>query len=87
MKCSRNGRDLKTSTRSSSKTKADLLPVMENYYYTSLLGNGGGWGGASAHSDYGMITLLATHDVPGLQVCMEKHKHPRTWENVNHVKG
>ncbi|PWA58898.1 2-oxoglutarate (2OG) and Fe(II)-dependent oxygenase superfamily protein [Artemisia annua] len=43
--------------------------------------------GASAHSDYGMITLLATDGVPGLQVCREKLKHPRTWENVNHVKG
>lgn len=43
--------------------------------------------GASAHSDYGMITLLATDGVPGLQVCREKHKHPRTWENVSHVKG
>ena len=25
--------------------------------------------GASAHSDYGMITLLATDGVPGLQAC------------------
>ncbi|PWA96717.1 2-oxoglutarate (2OG) and Fe(II)-dependent oxygenase superfamily protein [Artemisia annua] len=43
--------------------------------------------GASAHSDYGMMTLLATDAVPGLQVCREKNKHPRTWENVTHVKG
>nr|GEY69460.1 hypothetical protein [Tanacetum cinerariifolium] len=50
--------------------------------------------GASAHSDYGLITLLATDAVPGLQatypmlyVCREKNKHPRTWENVIHVKG
>ncbi|GJY29493.1 2-oxoglutarate (2OG) and Fe(II)-dependent oxygenase superfamily protein [Tanacetum coccineum] len=34
-----------------------------------------------------MITLLATDGIPGLrQVCREKHKHPRTWENVNYVK-
>lgn len=26
--------------------------------------------GASAHSDYGMITLLVTDGVPGLQVCL-----------------
>ncbi|EEF30909.1 2-oxoglutarate-Fe(II) type oxidoreductase hxnY [Ricinus communis] len=38
--------------------------------------------GASAHSDYGMITLLATDGVPGLQVCREKSKEPRTWEDV-----
>lgn len=25
--------------------------------------------GASAHSDYGMMTLLATDGIPGLQVC------------------
>ena len=25
--------------------------------------------GASAHSDYGMITLLLTNGVPGLQAC------------------
>jgi len=29
--------------------------------------------GASAHSDYGMITLLATDGVPGLQACLIKH--------------
>lgn len=43
--------------------------------------------GASAHSDYGMITLLATNGVPGLQVCREKHKQPQIWENVINVKG
>lgn len=30
--------------------------------------------GASAHSDYGMITLLATDGVPGLQVPRPRHK-------------
>ncbi|KAI4369999.1 hypothetical protein MLD38_018387 [Melastoma candidum] len=43
--------------------------------------------GASAHSDYGMITLLATNAVPGLQVCRDKTKQPRTWEDVPHVDG
>ncbi|KDP39906.1 hypothetical protein JCGZ_03437 [Jatropha curcas] len=43
--------------------------------------------GASAHSDYGMITLLATDGVPGLQVCREKFKEPRIWENVSHMPG
>ncbi|KAJ7944719.1 2-oxoglutarate (2OG) and Fe(II)-dependent oxygenase superfamily protein [Quillaja saponaria] len=43
--------------------------------------------GASAHSDYGMITLLASDDVQGLQVCREKFKQPRLWEDVPHVEG
>ncbi|XP_024168907.1 2-oxoglutarate-Fe(II) type oxidoreductase hxnY isoform X2 [Rosa chinensis] len=43
--------------------------------------------GASAHSDYGMITLLASNGVPGLQVCREKSKQPRVWEDVLHIDG
>ncbi|XP_068635669.1 2-oxoglutarate-Fe(II) type oxidoreductase hxnY-like [Aristolochia californica] len=43
--------------------------------------------GASAHSDYGMITLLVTDGVPGLQICREKDKRPRVWEDVPHVNG
>ncbi|KAK9275960.1 hypothetical protein L1049_023235 [Liquidambar formosana] len=43
--------------------------------------------GASAHSDYGMITLLATNGVGGLQVCREKSKQPRVWEDVLHING
>ncbi|KAK9716336.1 hypothetical protein RND81_06G226300 [Saponaria officinalis] len=43
--------------------------------------------GASAHSDYGMVTLLATDGVPGLQVCREKDCYPRVWEDVPHIEG
>ncbi|KAJ6327286.1 hypothetical protein OIU78_014209 [Salix suchowensis] len=43
--------------------------------------------GASEHSDYGMITLLASDGVPGLQVCKEKFNQPRLWEDVPHIKG
>ncbi|XP_020085213.1 2-oxoglutarate-Fe(II) type oxidoreductase-like isoform X2 [Ananas comosus] len=43
--------------------------------------------GASAHSDYGMVTLLATDGVPGLQICREKEKHPQLWEDVSHIDG
>ncbi|GAB2300837.1 hypothetical protein Dimus_034871 [Dionaea muscipula] len=43
--------------------------------------------GASAHSDYGMITLLATDGVPGLQVCRDKYLEPRIWEDVLHIEG
>ncbi|KAJ8557949.1 hypothetical protein K7X08_004715 [Anisodus acutangulus] len=43
--------------------------------------------GASAHSDYGMLTLLATDGVGGLQVCREKFKRPQKWEDVHHLSG
>lgn len=42
---------------------------------------------ASAHSDYGMVTLLITNGVPGLQICKEKLKQPQVWEDVSHVQG
>ncbi|CDP10000.1 unnamed protein product [Coffea canephora] len=48
--------------------------------------------GASAHSDYGMITLLAAEDVGGLQacfhrICREKFEQNQVWEDVHHVNG
>uniref|UniRef100_A0A0E0F040 Fe2OG dioxygenase domain-containing protein n=1 Tax=Oryza meridionalis TaxID=40149 RepID=A0A0E0F040_9ORYZ len=43
--------------------------------------------GASAHSDYGMITLLATDGTPGLQICREKDRNPQLWEDVHHIDG
>ncbi|KAJ4970298.1 hypothetical protein NE237_003397 [Protea cynaroides] len=42
---------------------------------------------ASAHSDYGMISLLATDGVRGLQICREKDRQPQVWEDVQHVNG
>ncbi|XP_021757826.1 2-oxoglutarate-Fe(II) type oxidoreductase-like [Chenopodium quinoa] len=51
-----------------------------SYYTDEVLG-------ASAHCDYGMITLLATDGVPGLQVCREKDRQPRIWEDVRHIEG
>ncbi|KAH7436580.1 hypothetical protein KP509_05G026700 [Ceratopteris richardii] len=43
--------------------------------------------GAGAHSDYGMITLLATDGVPGLQICRDKDASPQVWEDVQPVPG
>ncbi|KAK8584514.1 hypothetical protein V6N13_109899 [Hibiscus sabdariffa] len=43
--------------------------------------------GASAHSDFGMITLLATDGVPGLQICREKSEQPQVWEDVPSLSG
>lgn len=43
--------------------------------------------GAGAHSDFGLITLLATDDVLGLQICKDKDAKPQIWEYVAPLKG
>ncbi|XP_062147670.1 2-oxoglutarate-Fe(II) type oxidoreductase hxnY-like [Alnus glutinosa] len=43
--------------------------------------------GAGAHSDFGLITLLATDDVLGLQICKDKDAKPQIWEYVSPLKG
>lgn len=43
--------------------------------------------GAGAHSDYGLITLLATDDVCGLQICKDKDAKPQIWEYVPPLRG
>ncbi|XP_078439260.1 2-oxoglutarate (2OG) and Fe(II)-dependent oxygenase superfamily protein [Wolffia australiana] len=43
--------------------------------------------GAGAHTDFGLITLLATDDVPGLQICEDKDSQPQVWRFVKPIKG
>ncbi|XP_030952371.1 2-oxoglutarate-Fe(II) type oxidoreductase hxnY-like isoform X3 [Quercus lobata] len=43
--------------------------------------------GAGAHSDYGLITLLATDGIPGLQICKDRDAKPQIWEDVPPLKG
>ncbi|KAA8542460.1 hypothetical protein F0562_023403 [Nyssa sinensis] len=43
--------------------------------------------GAGAHSDFGLITLLATDDVTGLQICKDKDAKPQIWEYVAPLRG
>ncbi|KAI6679543.1 hypothetical protein NL676_033424 [Syzygium grande] len=42
--------------------------------------------GAGAHSDFNFITLLATDDVPGLQICKKKDAKSPMWEFVQPMR-
>ncbi|CAG7888671.1 unnamed protein product [Brassica rapa] len=43
--------------------------------------------GTGAHSDYGMITLLATDGVMGLQICKDRTAKLQKWEYVPSIEG
>ncbi|KAK7358377.1 hypothetical protein VNO77_00304 [Canavalia gladiata] len=57
------------------------------HYQDQILDPSQGLYGAGAHTDYGLITLLATDDVPGLQICKDKDVKPQIWEDVAPLKG
>ncbi|KAH7290204.1 hypothetical protein KP509_30G036200 [Ceratopteris richardii] len=43
--------------------------------------------GCGAHSDWGLLTLLACDGTPGLQICQDKHARPQIWEDVPCIEG
>ncbi|KAL0680127.1 hypothetical protein Bca4012_008108 [Brassica carinata] len=43
--------------------------------------------GCGAHTDHGMMTLLATDGVMGLQICKDKDMKPQKWEYVPSIDG
>ncbi|KAL9274588.1 2-oxoglutarate-Fe(II) type oxidoreductase hxnY-like protein [Drosera capensis] len=57
------------------------------HYYGQVSDPSRGIYAAGAHSDFGLITLLATDDVPGLQICKNKDAEPQIWEDVAPLKG
>ncbi|KAJ4713851.1 2-oxoglutarate (2OG) and Fe(II)-dependent oxygenase superfamily protein [Melia azedarach] len=42
--------------------------------------------GAGAHCDFGILTLLATDETWGLQICKDKDAKPQVWEYVQPLK-
>ncbi|XP_022718849.1 probable iron/ascorbate oxidoreductase DDB_G0283291 isoform X3 [Durio zibethinus] len=83
--------DTSSSAKGDSKESFYIGPLADHLNQWPLEGDLESSGediyGASAHSDYGMITLLVTDGVPGLQVCREKSKQPQIWEDVPSMSG
>ncbi|XP_048133247.1 2-oxoglutarate-Fe(II) type oxidoreductase hxnY-like isoform X1 [Rhodamnia argentea] len=64
------------------------FPILRLLHYEGLISDPSkGIYGAGAHSDFGFITLLATDDVLGLQICKNKDAKPQAWEYVQPLKG
>ncbi|WJX54217.1 hypothetical protein P8452_40126 [Trifolium repens] len=70
------------------ETLGESLGVMRLLHYQDKISDPShGLYAAGAHTDYGLITLLATDDVPGLQICKNKYAKPQIWEDVPPLKG
>ncbi|XP_076951043.1 azadirone synthase LFS-like [Bidens hawaiensis] len=66
----------------------DPIAILRLLHYGGQVSNPAkGLYGAGAHSDYGLITLLATDGVSGLQICKDKDAKPQVWEYVEPIKG
>ena len=65
------GRDDVGNWRRASGCFDDPVAVLRPLHYDERMSSEeGGQMGAGAHCDYGMLTLLAMDEVPGLQICM-----------------
>ncbi|CAH8358098.1 unnamed protein product [Eruca vesicaria subsp. sativa] len=63
------------------------IAVMRLLHYEGKSDPSKGIYACGAHSDFGMMTLLATDGVMGLQICKDKDAKPRKWEYVPSIKG
>ncbi|KAL9293980.1 putative aminocyclopropanecarboxylate oxidase [Arabidopsis thaliana] len=57
------------------------------FHYEGISDPSKGIYACGAHSDFGMISLLATDGVMGLQICKDKDMKPQKWEYVPSIEG
>ncbi|KAG2312007.1 hypothetical protein Bca4012_026532 [Brassica carinata] len=57
------------------------------FHYEGVSNPSKGIYACGAHCDFGMLSLLATDDVMGLQICKDKDLKPQKWEYVPSIKG
>ncbi|EFH52044.1 hypothetical protein ARALYDRAFT_905838 [Arabidopsis lyrata subsp. lyrata] len=63
------------------------LAFMRLLHYEGMSDPSKGIYGCGPHSDFGMMTLLATDSVMGLQICKDRDVKPRKWEYIPSIKG
>nr|XP_043619181.1 2-oxoglutarate-dependent dioxygenase citB-like isoform X4 [Erigeron canadensis]XP_043619182.1 2-oxoglutarate-dependent dioxygenase citB-like isoform X4 [Erigeron canadensis] len=80
--------DLDTNYFDQPEMLGKPIAILRLLHYGSQLSDPAkGIYGAGAHSDYGLITLLAIDKVSGLQICKDKDAEPQVWEYVEPLKG
>ncbi|KAG7633488.1 Oxoglutarate/iron-dependent dioxygenase [Arabidopsis suecica] len=63
------------------------LTFMRLLHYEGMSDPSKGIYGCGPHSDFGMMTLLGTDSVMGLQICKDRDVKPRKWEYILSIKG
>ncbi|CAK8579500.1 unnamed protein product [Lathyrus sativus] len=80
--------DLDANFFNKQETLGDPIAILRLLHYQDKISDPSrGLYAAGAHTDYGLITLLATDDVKGLQICKNKEAEPQIWEDVAPLKG
>ncbi|XP_006418892.2 sexual differentiation process protein isp7 [Eutrema salsugineum] len=63
------------------------IAYMRLLHYEGISDPSRGIYGCGAHTDHGMMTLIATDGVMGLQICKDKDVKPQKWEYVPSISG
>uniref|UniRef100_A0A1J3K5S1 Sexual differentiation process protein isp7 n=1 Tax=Noccaea caerulescens TaxID=107243 RepID=A0A1J3K5S1_NOCCA len=79
--------DLDSDYFNTSEMLGNPIAYMRLLHYEGMSDPSRGIYGCGAHTDHGMMTLLATDSVMGLQICKDKDVKPQKWEYVPSIKG
>ncbi|KFK33986.1 hypothetical protein AALP_AA5G086900 [Arabis alpina] len=79
--------DMDESYFGTSEMVGNPIAYMRLLHYEGMSDPSRGIYGCGSHTDHGMMTLLATDSVMGLQICKDKDVKLQKWEYVRSVKG
>ncbi|XP_013654626.1 2-oxoglutarate-Fe(II) type oxidoreductase hxnY-like [Brassica napus] len=79
--------DLDADYFDTSEMLENPIAYMRLLHYEGMSDPSRGIYGCGSHTDHGMMTLLATDGVMGLQICKDKDMKPQKWEYVPSIDG